>query len=495
MNKNIFKNAFTGFCGQFIILLLGLIVPRIIIVNYGSDANGVLSTITQIFTYMALLESGIGQAAKNLLYKPIKDKNTNEVSRIYCISQKYYKKITLFYFLGVMISSILVPFLLKSDLDFITISLICFFQGAAGALSFYFIQTQSIVLAVDGKSYINNTINLINQILSYIIKILMAIIGMNIAFIQFIYFIITILKVLFYKRYFKKHYGWLKKDIIVNDEKLKDRNAFIITEIAWTIFSSTDMIILSIFIGAKLSSVYSVYNMIFVSINALINSIYLSINYVLGTTYHDDINKYKTLHDIFNSVFMSIIVVLMICTYLLIIPFIKLYTNGINDINYIYESLPLLFCLVQILSWSRYVSGNLTCLAGYAKLTSYISLIEAITNIILSIIFVKFYGIVGVLLATVIALPIKVIFCNYISDKKIMKRDCYNTIKILGCNYIIFTIAVIVIKYININITNYTTFLIYGFLAFVISSIITIGINYLCNKKMIDILKIRKVGE
>ena len=30
-----------------------------------------------------------------------------------------------------------------------------------------------------------------------------------------------------------------------------------------------------------------------------------------------------------------------------------------------------MFCLVQILSWSRYVSGNLTGLAGYAKTVSY----------------------------------------------------------------------------------------------------------------------------
>lgn len=69
MNKKIlFQNAITGFGGQLIAIILGLIVPRFFIMSYGSDANGLLSTITQIFTYMALLEAGIGQAARNLSF-------------------------------------------------------------------------------------------------------------------------------------------------------------------------------------------------------------------------------------------------------------------------------------------------------------------------------------------------------------------------------------------------------------------------------------------
>ena len=75
MKSKLAKNIVTGFGGQLIAIVLGLIVPRLLITNYGSDVNGLLSTVTQIFTYMALLEAGIGQAAKNALYKPINEKN------------------------------------------------------------------------------------------------------------------------------------------------------------------------------------------------------------------------------------------------------------------------------------------------------------------------------------------------------------------------------------------------------------------------------------
>lgn len=59
-NNKLFKNIITGFGGQLIAIALGLMVPRLFITSYGSDVNGLLSTITQIFTYMALLEAGIG---------------------------------------------------------------------------------------------------------------------------------------------------------------------------------------------------------------------------------------------------------------------------------------------------------------------------------------------------------------------------------------------------------------------------------------------------
>ena len=74
----------------------------------------------------------------------------------------------------------------------------------SGVISFYFIETQTVVLFVDGRNYVNNTINLINKIISYIVKILMMFCGANIIFIQLSYFIISIAKVIVYELYFKK---------------------------------------------------------------------------------------------------------------------------------------------------------------------------------------------------------------------------------------------------------------------------------------------------
>ena len=489
MKSKLAKNIVTGFGGQLIAIVLGLIVPRLLITNYGSDVNGLLSTVTQIFTYMALLEAGIGQAAKNALYKPINEKNVTEINNVISVARSYFRRITLLSGIGVILLSIILPFVLKTNIDSFTVFLIVMFEGLSGVVSFYFIQTPSILISVDGKNYVNNEITLVNKIVSYIIKIVMASMGIKIVFLQFAYFLITIAKVFFYEYYFRKKYKWIKFQKCKKEEKLKDRNSYIITEIAWTIFSSTDMIVLSMFVSTQLSSVYSIYNMIFVNLNMLLSAVYNSLNYMLGYSYHGGIKKYEKMHDSFTTIFLGIMTILMSVCYVLTVPFVNLYTRGVTDINYNYNQLPLLFCLVQLLSWSRYVSGNLTGLAGYAKETSYISLVEALLNVSLSILLVHKFGIVGVLFATVTALPLKIIWCSYVADKKVMHRSYLKTISIIGINFVFFAVVVIGSKFLKPMINNYLQFAVWGAMLTVIFGVICTSLNLAVNRECYKIIR------
>lgn len=488
-HSKLLKNVISGFGGQFVIIIMGLIVPRLFIGSYGSDVNGLLSTITQIFTYMALLEAGIGQAAKNLLYKPFQEKNQDGVSEIASIAKSYFRRFTLIYGVGVIAIAFILPFVLKTNVDSVTIALIVLFEGMSGVFSFYFIQTSSIIIGVDGKNYINNSINLVNRIVGYAVKIVMAALGLNIVLLQFLFFLVTVAKVFFYQIYFRKHYGWIKFRKTGKEIKLKDRNSYIITEICWTIFSSTDMIVLSTFVSTQLSSVYGVYNMFFSNISLLLNSVYNSVTYLLGQTYHESKEKYIKLHDTFNSVFFGLMTSIMMVCYFLTIPFISLYTSGVTDTNYIYTSLPLMFCLVQLLSWSRYVSGNLVGVAGRIRKAVWVNVLEAAINLTCSIIFVQRLGIVGVLFATVVALPVKLIYCNYVGDKIILNRSCWNTIKILGTNFILFFAGVLIKPYFHIEINSYLSFALYGIGLSVLFVGIVMGINILINPNMTSLVR------
>ena len=163
------RNILTGFVGQFIIIILGLIIPRLFIDSYGSDVNGLISTIAQIFTYMALLEAGIGAASQNALYKPLREDNKTEISEIISVTKEYFKKFTFLYGFGVILLALGLPFLLKTNVDSMVIFLIVLLEGMSGVISFYFVETTVILLNVDGKSYVNNTINLANKIIGYIV--------------------------------------------------------------------------------------------------------------------------------------------------------------------------------------------------------------------------------------------------------------------------------------------------------------------------------------
>lgn len=498
MNDSRFaKNVLTGFGGQLIAIVLGFIVPRIFITAYGSDVNGLLSTITQIFTYMALLEAGIGQAARNALYRPFQEQDQKEINNIYSAAKSYFQRFTAIYAAGVLALGLVLPLVLKTDVDYLTIFLFVLFEGMSGVISFYFIEAPSVILSVDGKSYINNNITLINKVLGYLIKIIMSFYGCNIVVLQLAYLLITIAVVFFYKLYFSRHYPWLRNTKADNGIKLKDRNSYIITEAASVVFNSTDMIVLSVFVSTQLASVYSVYNMIYSNVNLLLNSVYFSIVYILGLTYHEDIKKYAAVHDSFTTVFLGLMTVLMSVCYILVIPFITLYTSGISDIDYIHTELPLLFSLIQIMAWSIYAAGNLTGIAGYAKQTSYISLIEAVMNISLSIILFQKYGIVGVLLATVMSFPLKVIWCIYVADKKVLHRSYKKTLSIWGINYLLFGAVVLVSHFFKPTITSYGQFLIWGVVLTVSLGAVGMGLNFLVNRdcrKVINEYILKKRG-
>lgn len=482
------KNILWGFGGRFLIIILGFIVPHLMIKVYGSDINGLVSTISQIFTYMALLEAGIGQSARNALYKPFVNHDIHNISNIIFSAQCYYRRITILYGFFVFALSAILPFIIKSDISKVNIVLMVLFQGIANVISFYFIQTKTIVLAVDGKGYITQAATVMNKCITYLIQICMAYLGLSIIIIQISYIIANILTVIFFELYFLKKYDWIDWKNASNDVRLADRNSYVITELAWTIFSSTDMIILSIFLTTKLSSVYSIYSMIFTQLSSLLSSVYTNFQYILGKSYHQDIETYENIHDIFTSLCLGTMTIFVSVAYVLIIPFVTLYTSGVDDINYIYPYLPVMFCAIQLFSWSRMVTGHLTGVAGYAKNVSKVSLIEAAINIILSIVLVNFIGINGVTLATVIALPFKVVYCMYICDKKILKRSFKNSIVIMCGNYAVFFLSVL-FKYIfKFKIASFYDFILNGVILLVIFLLLCIAVNCFCNKPFKDMI-------
>ena len=488
--SRVLKNLIVSFGSKLITIALGFIVPRIVLMNYGSDVNGIINSITQIFSYMSLLEAGIALATRDMLYKPIVEKDKDGISYVASVSKNYFKKFTIGYGLGVLLLAVIIPMTWKSSVDKSIIFSLVFFEGMSGVLSFLFTQTQSAILRADGRDYVFSGVTALKSMLGQLGKIVIVSLSIRIDALQVVYCLITILQIVIYKIYFKKHYNWINFKAAPKDAKLKNRNAYVTAEIAWVVFSSTDMVVLSTFVNTMISSVYSIYNLVFGSLTTILNTVYNSVVYLLGQAYHENMEKYKKLHDIFMSAFLGIPTIVMSVCYILILPFIRLYTAGVTDINYIYEYVPLMFCVVQLLSFSSYVTRNLTNIGGYAKEAGVVSVIEAITNLGLSVILVQWLGIYGVLFATMIALPLKVVYCAYISDRKIMKRSCKKTVMILGSNYLFFAAVVFVEKYIHLDINNYLEFVAAGVITTAICSICGAAVNIAANPECIGIVKI-----
>ena len=85
---------------QIIVVVFGLIIPRLYLVNFGSDVNGLDSTIKNIFAYLALLEAGVGLSAQYALYKPVANGDTDSINAILSAARRFYLRSSVVYTSG-----------------------------------------------------------------------------------------------------------------------------------------------------------------------------------------------------------------------------------------------------------------------------------------------------------------------------------------------------------------------------------------------------------
>ena len=146
----------------------------------------------------------------------------------------------------------------------------------------------------------------------------------------------------------------------------------------------------------------------------------------------------------------------------MLIPFIKLYTGGISDVNYVDTSLALPFTMIYLLSNGRESSGKVITYAGHFKNTQIQTIIEASINITVSVIGVLHFGIYGVLLGTITALLYRTNDMILYANRKILGRSPLRTYIRWGSNLILFCLIAYIMNISNLEFENYIDFFGYG---------------------------------
>lgn len=178
-----------GIISQVVTLLLGILLPKLLIGGFGSEINGLLSSVKQIFVYVALLEAGVGTAALQAMYAPIAINDTLKVSEIMAATDRYFRRTGFLYGLAVLVLAFAYPYIFKVELAPLTVAAIILLQGFAGVIRYFFQGKLVILLRVDGRSYVTTNIQTAVTIASYIAQILLIVLGFDIIAVQIAYFL------------------------------------------------------------------------------------------------------------------------------------------------------------------------------------------------------------------------------------------------------------------------------------------------------------------
>ncbi len=482
MLKKGIKNLIASFLNQILTIALGIIIPRLVLVSLGSEANGLLNSVSQVLVYLSLLEAGIGTATSQALYAPVRRRDEQDINAILAATDKFYRKTGTLYFLGILLMAGIYPFIVKTDISKTTIIIVILLSGMSSVINYFFQGKYKILLQTEGKGYLLiNLGTIINTAIS-IGKIILLLHGYGIIALQLLYFLLNTAQMIFVMVYIKKNYKWLNLSVKPNIKALTQKNAVLIHQITGMIFNNTDMVILSAFEGLKTVSVYSMYNMVYGMIKTAISNVVLSITFAFGQIYNTDKKKYIELHDVFEVYYLAFIMGLYCVAYVMILPFLKLYTSGVVDVNYLDGTLATLFIIIFILSNGRVTSGMVIEYAGHYEKTKWRSVIEAVINVVVSIIGVYYWGIYGVLIGTIAALIYRTNDMIIYASKKLLQRTPFITYRRWGTDIFVFVLlAYIGRKVVGNTVSNYFTLLLYAVPVFVAVMAVFVIINSLCD--------------
>lgn len=476
------KNIIFNFGYQVINTVTNIILPPLIIGKYGSVVNGLVTTIKQIMNYIQLVGAGISESTIVSLYKPLAENDKDKVSSIYKASEKTFAKSgTIFSVMSILVAFIY-PIFIEEQLEYDFLVKIILILSIAGVSDFFAIGKYRTLLTANQKVYIVNIAQIIGAIFSTLISIIMIKLDCSIIIVQLVATITYLLRITILHFYIKKNYKYLNKNATPDYTAVSRRKDATIHQIASLVIFGSQTLFISKFCGLAEASVYSVYNLVFTGINTILSTVSSAMLAGMGNLIAtSDEKRVKKVYSIYEFLYYILVFICYITTYVMIIPFIKLYTLGISDANYIRPELVIMFTIMGLLNCLRTPGATMINAKGHYKETKNRALIEMAICLILEAVLVQKLGIIGVLIGTIAAYLYRTLDVIIYSNKKILMQQPKMSFIRISINVILLIFIALTFNINLLNISNYFMWILCAIITFMISFIIVLVINIIAN--------------
>lgn len=454
--KKFMYNSITTALYQVVVMLVGLVTPKVLLTYYGSELNGLVSSINQFITYFNLVEAGIAGAAVYALYKPLADKDEKEISSVASAAKKYYFQSGEIFTGLVIVMSLLYPLFITTEaLSPVLVGILVLVLGAKGFLEFFTLAKYRVILTADQKTYIVSISSTVYVVLQMIIIVILSVLKCNIVIVYALSILSLFARTLILMIYVKKKYPYINYKAKPKTEALNKRWDALFLQILHTVQTGAPVVLVTIFTTLKDVSVYSIYNMVLNGINSILSIFTSGLSASFGDIIvrKEEENLKKVYRD-FEYTYYFIIAIVYAVSFIMIMSFVEVYTSDITDANYIQPLVGFLFVLNGLLYNLKTPQGTLVISAGHYKETRWRNVIQALIIIVIGAILTPFFGIVGVLIASCLSnlyrdIDLLIYVPQYITKTKI-KSTIKNWIMLL----LIIIITVLPISFIDINATG-----------------------------------------
>lgn len=465
---------------QLVIFLSGMIIPKIMLVFYSSEVNGLVTSITQFITYFNLVEAGLSGAAVYALYKPIANKNWGAISSVVVATRKFYIQVGTIFLLLIGGFAVAYPFIVETGvLSPLGIGALVLVLGASSVLEFFTLAKYRVLLTADQKTYILSTASLIQVVLNTIIIYVLAYFEVDIITLRAVALLSVFVRTVILMIYVKRKYSEVDYTAEPNTKALDKRWDAMYLQVLGAIHTGALVVILTVVVkDLLLVSVFSIYNMIIVGLHGVMSIFSTG----LSASFGDVIVKKQTAilqdsYQQFELIYLSIMTAIYATAMVMIMPFIKIYTEGITDVNYIVPTVGILIVLNAFFYNLKSPQAMLVIAAGMYKETRWQTTIQGAIMVILGCVLGYFWKIEGILIAAIISNFYRDIDLLCFAPKKITQLPISNSFIRWLRSIICFMIIVGIFSICSIPPHNsYGEWILWACLVFM-SSIIVVFLN------------------
>ena len=475
--KKLIYNTISSLIFQVTTIVCGFILPRLILNAFGSNVNGLVNSITQFFGIISFLELGVGAVVQSALYKPLAENRQNDVSKIISSANKFFRRLAQILMAYVIALVVFYPMFAAKEYGFWYTATLIVAISISSFAQYYFGIVNRLLLTADQRGYVQYTAQIIAVVANTVACYLLIMLGCGIQVVKLTTSLIYLIQPFAIYLYVRKHYKIDTKRKYDNEPIPQKWNGMA-QHVAAVILDGTDTVVLTLFATLSEVSIYSVYFLVVKGVKQLFMSMTNGITSLIGELWarQEIVELKKTfgwtewvIHTGTTFVFGVIAV--------LIVPFVRVYTLGINDADYVQPLFAALIVAANAAHCLRLPYNIMILAAGHYKQTQNNYIIAAILNIVVSILAVKAWGLIGVAIGTLLAMGYQTVWMAWYDSKHLIKWPFRNFVKQVVVDIVTVTLCSITSSVFSMRSVSYMGWIINAIEVAVVWLIIMVVIN------------------
>lgn len=483
--KRLVWNTSSSLIFQVTTIICGFILPRLILKSFGSEVNGLVNSISQFLAIISFLELGVGAVTQSSLYKPLAEKDNDQISRVLVSGQKFFSKLAKILLVYVIILMGIYPVIAQQKFGFVYTATMIGVISISSFAQYYFGIVNRLLLTADQKGYVSYNAQTVTLILNTVACFVLIKLGAGIHIVKLVTSLIYVLRPLYLAFYVKKHYT-LDWKIKYDKEPIKQKWNGVAQHVSAVVLDGTDNIVLTVFSSLKDVSVYSVYNLVTSGVKQLLLSMTNGIQSLMGELWaKQELGELNRFFGWVEWVLHTGTIFVFGVTSVLIVPFAEVYTKGVSDVNYVQPVFAMLIVAANAGHCLRLPYNIMILAGGHYKQTQKNYIIAAVMNIVISVLAVKTWGLVGVAMGTVIAMLYQTVWMAWYDSKNLLQWPFKKFVKQVVIDILTIGLLHMVIHIPFLNVwfelkhISYISWIILAFKVILLSILLCVIINML----------------